>query len=371
MLVATRPAAPADDGATPTTRRPPSPVAPRRPTGRSLDRRFDGRASLDPRRPPAVSGEPARHTRSPSRAEANRRLRAEARHELQPGPRRAAQREIVRRTVRGRSGAHGSRSHRHVRWTSSGRHQRRPQSDPTSRTSPREQFTGRAQGTSSQHGCPPAGLAETSGARRSLTHLSEPGDLCPRVSVLKRLHGIPFGWSRVVRIAARRPAPGSDTTLFQGMFRGGRWLRRCPDRAICVPGSHLQAPSRNTELEPCRATRREATSAGSGHLLLLAARTCHEGRPRRDRHRRRQRDDAHLRRHGHPRRAQGQRHPRPRRRRGQRGHAGRHHGAHRAVPGQPRARARRAPGSATSRSPTRSRPACAPSDARPCTLLYR
>ena len=40
---------------------------------------------------------------------------------------------------------------------------------------------------------------------------SGPGDLCPRVSLLKSLHGIPCGWSRVVPIAARRPAPGPDT----------------------------------------------------------------------------------------------------------------------------------------------------------------
>ena len=35
---------------------------------------------------------------------------------------------------------------------------------------------------------------------------------------------------------------------------------------------------------------------------LATSETCHEGRPRRDRHRRRQRDDTHLRRDGHPRR---------------------------------------------------------------------
>jgi hypothetical protein len=40
----------------------------------------------------------------------------------------------------------------------------------------------------------------------------------------------------------------------------------CPNRATCVPGSHYEPPSRNTvRLEPCRATRREATSARSGH----------------------------------------------------------------------------------------------------------
>src|SRR3954468_9697814 len=61
-----------------------------------------------------------------------------------------------------------------------------------------------------------AGAPRPSGTRgrpRSLEHESGSGDLCPRVSVLNRLHGIPFGWSRVVRTAARRPAPGPDTPL--------------------------------------------------------------------------------------------------------------------------------------------------------------
>ena len=127
-------------------------------------------------------------------------------------------------------------------------------------------------------------------AARWLKEMSGPGDLCPRVSHNKRRHGIPYR-SRVVPLAARRPAPGPDT------FSHSR------HRRSAMKGDRVEI----------------VIDAGSGTTRTYDV-------------------------DGHPRRTQGQRHARPRGRRGQRDHPRRIDRPHRPVPGQPRARAGRAPG---------------------------